>query len=370
MALCDSSSTQASTVLDPSPFSTCRAAGLGGALSTLANDVDAIYYNPAGIGATGLSGKRNDNSMVKAMYFPFAAVSLNQNAGAVRSEFNAQQAQNDASAGAAIIDANAGKRQFARASIMPFGLVMGRAAVVPVIDHQLAAVPVGDGTGDVNLRYRTFSGLLFGASAADTSNKFSLGVSQAYGTIEETSGAFSYVDMVDSYQRKKILKNNRATYAAKSINAGFTLRMPKGANPAFSLVARNMGNTRNTAKANADEPLVYDEDLTMGFSISPELGHFGRLNFIVEGGYLTQKQMAARKKLRGGVELLLGGDTGKSLFGIRAGGTDAGWSAGLHLNLGLIGVEVESHAIDIGANNNRLIERRNSGIVYIDLGSF
>jgi hypothetical protein len=90
----------------------------------------------------------------------------------------------------------------------------------------------------------------------------------------------------------------------------------------------------------------------------------------LESGYLTQKHMAARKKVRGGMELLLGGHNGKSLFGVRAGGNDAGWSAGLHVNLGLIGVEVESHAIDIGLNNDRIIERRGSGVVYIDLASF
>lgn len=362
-----SSEPDADTVLDPSPFATCRAAGMGGALSTLADDFDAIYYNPAGIG--GIGNKKDSGQTVRGLYFPYAALSLNQNAGAIRSEFNAQQAQNDASAGAAIIDANSGKRQYARASIMPVGMILGRTAIVPIMDHQIAAVPVGDASGQVKMRYRSFSGFLLGTSVSDKSNYFSLGVSQAYGTIEETSGTFDYVDMVDSYQRKKILKNNRTSYTAKAANAGMSLRIPKAANPTLSLVARNIGNSKNTAKNEANDDLVYDEDLTLGFSLSPSFGHSGRFNFVVEGGYLTQKHMAARKKIRGGMELLLGGDSSKSTLGIRAGGNDAGWSAGIHLNLGLIGVEAESHAVDVGANNKRLIERRTSAIVYIDLGS-
>jgi hypothetical protein len=364
-----SSLSNTDTVLDPSPFASCRAAGMGGALSTLADQLDALYYNPAGIGGLGLNTKSDGSSMVKSLYFPYAAGSLNQNAGTVRSEFNAQQAQNDANTGAAIIDAQSGKRQFARASIVPLGLFIGNTAIVPVVDHQLAAVPVGDDSGQVKLRYRSFTGVMVGASASDKSKRVLLGVSQAYGNIEETSGTFNYVDTVDSYQRKKILKENRSGFAAKSLNAGITIRVPKAANPAFSLVARNLGNTKNTASNSEDEPLTYEEDLTAGFSISPALGKIGRVNFILEGGYLTQKHMAARKKIRSGLELLLGEGYSKSPLGIRVGGNDAGWSAGIHLNVGLIGVEASTNAVDIGINNHREIERRTTAIIYIDLGS-
>lgn len=38
------------TVLDPAPWSSARAAGLGGTLSGLADGIDAAYFNPAGIG--------------------------------------------------------------------------------------------------------------------------------------------------------------------------------------------------------------------------------------------------------------------------------------------------------------------------------
>lgn len=369
LAQSDSTAAATDTVLDPSPFTTCRAAGMGGALSTLADHLDAVYYNPAGIGGTGLEGKRSDPSSFKGFYFPYAAASLNQNATTVRSEFNAQHAQNDANTGAAILDANAGKRQYARVSVVPLGLLLSNTAIVPIIDHQLAAVPEGDASGQVKLRYRSFTGLMLGGSVSDPAHQVSLGVSQAFGTIEETSGMFNYLDMVDAYQRKKILKENRNNYVAKSMNAGMTIRVPKAANPAFSLVARNLGNTSNTSSGEGKEPLIYDEDLTAGFSISPSLGNIGRLNFLIESGYLTQKHMAARKKMRGGMELLLGGGDSKSLIGLRTGGNDAGWSAGVHINLGLIGLEAESHAIDIGANNSRVIERRSSAILFINLGS-
>lgn len=365
-----SQTADAETVLDPSPFVSTRAASMGGALSTLADDMDAIYYNPAGLGRLGFSGKADPGPFVRGFYFPYAGLSLNQKAGSVRNEFNSKNASKDAQAGAAVMDANAGDRQYARASVVPMGVLFGRAAIVPLLDSQIAAVPQGGDTGEVKLRYRSFSGLLVGTSVADNANRFSLGFSQVIGTIEETYGTFKYVDMVDVQQRKAILSENRKTYAAKGTNVGMTMRIPKSIVPTFSLVARNIGNTKNSASKNGDSPLIYEEDLTAGISISPPVGRIGRLNMIVEGGYLSQKEMSARKKVRGGMELLLGGSTSKSLAGIRAGGNDAGWSAGLHLNLDLIGVEIESHAVDVGINNNRLIERRQSIVGYIDLASF
>ena len=358
------------TVLDPEPFVTTRANALGGALSTVAGNLDALYYNPAGIG--GLEGSKGSGkaSAVHGVYFPYAGLSLNANALSTREQFNAKGAQNDANAGAAIMDANAGKRQYARASFIPLGLLMRRAAIVPMLDHQIAAVPVKDSPGDVKMRYRTFSGMMFGTSVADTSNRLSLGFSQTVGTIQETTGTFRYTEMADVDQRKSILAQDRKTYAAKSTNVGMTLRPTKSFAPAFSLVARNMGNTKNTASESGADPLVYNEDLTSGFSVSPRVGKLGHLNLMIEAGHLTQKSIPAQKKIRAGMELLLGGDTGKSTYSLRLGANNGGLSYGFHMNLGFIGVQAESHAVDIGINNERVIERRSSAVISVNLASF
>jgi hypothetical protein len=357
----------ADTVLDNTPFVSARAAAMGGALSTVADDLDALYYTPAMIGGLGYEGKSQNASVWRGVYFPYVGVSENQNASKTRQELSASGAQSDAGAGAAVMDANSGKRQYARASFIPIGLIFGRLAIAPVIDQQLAAVSVADSPGDVNMRYRTFNGLMVGTSVADNQNRLSLGVSQAIGTIEETNGTFQYLDMVDVDERKSILSDNRKTYEAKSTNVGITVRIPKSLTPSFSVTARNMGNTKNIAKSTGDDPLEYPEDLTAGVSISPEIGKIGRLNVAIEAGYLTQKEMASVKKFRGGVELLLFGDDAHSVLGLRAGGNAAGASYGAHLNLGLIGAGFESHAVDIGINNERVIERRQSAVVFINV---
>ncbi len=358
------------TVLDPSPFSSCRASGMGGALSTVADDLDALYYNPAGIGGLGFDPRSEKLPAVRGIIFPYASGSINENARDTQRKFKATGAQSDASAGAAVMDANTGKRQYARASFIPMGFLISRTAAVPVIDHQIAAASVAGSPGQVKMRYRTISGIMVGSSIADHGNKFSLGVSRLIGTLEQTAGTFAYVDMVDVDKRKEILKANRKTYQSNSTNVGMTIRIPKSVKPTLSVVARNVGNSQNNSKDPSQKPLVYKEDLTAGFSISPDIGRIGRFNVILETGFLTQKHMAGKKKMRGGMELLLGGKTGKSLLGLRLGGNNAGGSAGVHLNIGLIGFEAEVHAIDVGIDNERVIERRASGTFYINVASF
>ena len=361
---------ESDTILDDAPFTTARANALGGALSTIAEDLDAIYYNPAGIGGLGFDSSPRKSPFTSTFVFPYAGVSMNQTADTIRKEFSAKGAQSDANAGAAIMDANAGKRQYLRATLMPMGFISGRIAFAPTIDHQIAAVPVPDNPGKVHMRYRTFSGTIIGSSVADYANRISLGVSQTIGTIQETDGAFDYLDFADVEKRKTVLGENRKTYTASTTNVGLTIRLPKKIAPTFAIVARNMGNTKNRATNPADEPLYFNEDLTAGASISPKLGKFGRLNVLVEASHLTQIHVPAIKKLHGGVELLVGGDTGHAPVGIRVGGNEAGISYGMHLNLELIGIEAESHAVNIGVNNNRVIERRTSFISYINIASF
>ncbi len=343
---------------------------MGGALSTIADDLDALYFNPSLIGGLGFDAQASQKSMWNGLYFPYASVSINENGAKTRRQFNAQGAQNDAAAGAAILDANAGRRQYARATFIPVGLLFGRAALVPLIDHQIAAVPSETTPGEVLMRYRTVTGAVLGASIADQKNRFSLGVSQTIGTIDETYGGFLYQDIAEANDRKAVLNQNRKRYTAKSMNAGLTIRIPKALVPTFSIVARDIGNTKNTANNSANKPLTYFEDFTAGVSISPRLASYARFNLLLETGYLTQLEMAAKKKGRAGFELLLFGLDADAVIGIRVGVNAAGPSYGANVNLGLMGFGYEKHAVDLGINNERLIERRESYSAYINVASF
>ncbi|MCX6127357.1 MAG: hypothetical protein NTV34_21765 [Proteobacteria bacterium] len=366
-----SASTDSKTMLDPAPMISPRANGVSGALSTSADNFDAFYYNPAGIGGQTYDGKSEKEPFVRQILFPKAAVTINENATKLNSEFSSSGATSNANAGATIIKAHDQKRQYARVSIAPVGLFLGGLGIVPVIDQQIAAIPRDTPTSDVEFRYRTFSGILVGSSFSHSKGYFSLGASSTLGTYEETYVTAPYIDIVDQPKRSDLEKANKKTYSAKGFNAGAIIRAPHKLNPSISLVARDMGGSRHQSIKDSGDPLMINEDLTAGFGIAPSLGKFARLNLALECGYLTDKHQATKKKLRSGLELTLGHENGsRALFGLRAGGTSAGASYGAHINLGLIGLEASSYAVDIGIDNERLIERRTSAAVYIDVASF
>ena len=364
-----SSTPNAKTTLDPAPWASPRAEGMGGALSTVADDLDAVYYNPAGIGGQTFEGRPVKTPWLRRLIFPRMGATANQNAIKLNEEFKASGAQNDAQAGAAILNTHEGDRQYARVSASPIGLILGRVALVPAFDQQIAAIPQGDNNSDVEFRYRTFSGAWVGSSVTDAKGHLSLGVSTQLGTIEETTGTSPYVDMVDVSKRKSILKNAKKTYKAKGSNIGLTWRVPHSWSPTLAIVSRNVGSTKNPSTDHANEPLRIQEDVTAGFGLSPVMS-WGQINWVVEAGYLTDKNTAARKKLRSGIELLIGGQGSLAVVGLRAGATEAGASGGLSVNLGILGIEASTHAVDVGVDNERVIEQRYSGTVSIDVASF
>jgi hypothetical protein len=357
------------TVLDPGPFVSPRAHGMAGALSTSADGADAFYYNPASIDGQMYQGKNEKKPFVRQLFFPRFGLTINENATRLNSEFEKEGAQNSAAEGAAIIKAHEGERQYARASFTPIGLFIGSLGVVPVLDQQIAAVPQNTDNSDVEFRYRTFSGAVLGASVSDPKGYLSFGGSAQAGTIEETYATKPYVDMVDQKAKAEILAANKKVYESRTQHVGLLARAPKKWNPSFSLVARDIGNT--VMKAPDGTKLTIKEDLTAGVGVAPAIGKYMRFNFSIEAGHLTNKRIPASKKMRTGVEVLFGDDQGsKSLLGLRAGANSAGASYGMHLNLGLIGVEASSQAVDIGVNSERVIERRSSGVVFIDVASF
>lgn len=130
------SETSIKTVLDESPFISARAAGMGGALSTLADGIHAPFYNPAGIG--GLYWERRKPPFIRQFHFPYVGMGANANATDLRKDFSAQGGANDKGVGEAIVDAHAGKRQYGRLSAL-FSMVFGRFTLIQAQDTQLAA---------------------------------------------------------------------------------------------------------------------------------------------------------------------------------------------------------------------------------------
>lgn len=356
---------EAQTVVDDSPFATARAAAMGGAISPLADGPGAYYYNPAGIGWVQ---DRKSQSLVRQLHFPYVGVSFNENSRNLYDDFEEEGARSDPIIGSAVVDAHAGKRQYARVSLLP-NVVLGRLMVGGLVDQQLAAVPTGT-DGVIDTRYVQSSGVVFGTSASDPKGRLSLGVSSGMISRTDVKGNFLYTDMADTATRKQVLADSTEKYSGTPINAGLVWRLSPKGNPSISVAMRDLGGTTYSNSSADGEDLVIKEDMTIGFGLSPNLGKWGQLNLALEGGRLSDGEVAINKKTRVGLELTLGGKGSAALLALRSGYNYAGASYGASINLGLLGMQYSNHAEDIGIGNRRVIERRSTAIFTVNVAEY
>lgn len=361
----DAGATQ--TVLDRSFWVSPRALGMAGAISPIAEGIDAPYYNPAGIG--GLQPKKYGH-WIRALDFPYFGAGMNDNARALYDELGQSGFGADAAISEAAFAANENKRQYLRASFVPkFGI--GRALIAYHHDIQMAAMNTGAPDNLIDTHYRVTSGPGMGFSATNKEQTFLLGLYGFFGSRKDTAGEFDWADINDPERRKTTLDDNSTTYSGFVKQMGVSWRLGKTALPTLSIVARDVGNTEWKAVKGDGESYVEMEEKIIGFSLTPQLGKWGYLNWVVEAGGLGNSDVAMTKKFRSGLELTFGERYGSdAFFALRAGANAAGASYGMGFNVGLLNIQAANYAEDVGIANKRVIERRTVGIIRINVGEF
>ena len=363
------------SALDDTPFLSARGAGMSGALSTLADGIHAPYYNPAGIG--GFETPKKNASPIRQLYFPYLGAAANPNMLELIHQFRTQGGATDKTVGSAIVDANAGKTEYGRVSALA-SITLKRLILVQAVDEQFSAVKSSgttahEGAIAANFRNRTISGA--GFSLMDPHSRLLLGIFAYYDSQKLFSGNFNYSEIVNTSDRYSLISKNSVSYTGLPINVGLLWILGKSLRPSLAMVVHNWGGTKYKASsqpttgAGAALPssFVKEQDLDVGFSISPPLGKRGILNFLLEVDQLTEYDVSIYKKLRAAMELNLGGFGSDSLLGLRAGLNSVGLSYGVNLNLGLIQIEFASQAQDVGVGNARVLERRDVAIVSFNV---
>ncbi len=350
----------AQTVVDNSPLANARASGMGGAVSPITDSAGAAYFNPAAIGGLEPSGKH----FVRQLHFPYVGMSYNENSRGLYDDFERSGAKSDPLIGNAVMNAHGGKRQYARISFSP-NIVFGRTMLGGIIDQQLAAVPTGS-DGLVETHYVRNTGVVAGTSIADPQGRLFLGVSAAMINRTDVAGNFLYSDMVDRDRRGAVIKDYTQQYTATPINAGIIWRLSPKFNPAISFAVRDLGGTLYSNGSGGDD-LTVEEDMTLGFGLSPTLGKWGRFNLVLEGGRLSNTDIAINKKIRFGSELCVAGFGSDALFALRTGYNYAGASFGAGINVGLLSFQYSNHAEDLGIGNARVTERRSTAIFVVNV---
>lgn len=354
------------SVIDEGPFPLPRTAGMGGAISPVADDLDAALGNPAGIG--GMRWGKAKLPWIRKLYFPRLGAAANNESQQLSEEVRSSNAMSDKEVGRAIVDAHGGKRQYARANIAT-GLVLGRTILLPFTDHQIAATARGQGSDLIDLRARSLTGAGFGFSATDPAESFALGYFGYGGQRSEAQGAFLYQDFTDRELAAKSLKEKQTNYTGSSHNAGLRFRLHKRWEPTLAIVGKDIGDSRWAAEA-GKEDLVVKQDAVVGFSLSPPVGKTSHLHVVLEAFRLLDPDTSLTKKYRAGFEWSLGGFGSHATLALRGGVAQSGGSAGLQLNLGLIAIEAATEAVDIGAGNQKVIEQRYLGVFHVNVAEF
>ena len=358
---------EAQTILSNDLWISTRGEAMSGALTGLADGTDAPLYNPAGIGGLHQTDK---GPFIRQLHFPLFGASANDNAIDLNNEFNKAGAVGSATVAKALVDANAGKRQFGRLSVLP-NIVLSRMMLSYVFDTQFAAVSQGAETDQIGLRFRQVSGPGVGISASDSKGRFYLGLFAASVKRDEAYTVVDYATIADPDTRKKSLKESTHSYHGNPGSAGFIWVMSQEARPALSLAARDVGGTQYTSQDPEVASLRVHQNFALAFSTSPQLGKWGYLNFAVEADRFHEADVTIDKKLRAGLELSFGHAYGnRSAVALRSGYSAAGAAFGLLVNIGLIGIQCSDQAVDVGAGNKRLIERRKSAIFSINVAEY
>ena len=355
------------TTLDPGVYSSARGGALAGAISCTANGLDASFYNPALIGGL-TAGKTN----VRNLHLPYLGASLNKNAANLNHSFQSSAGEEDPVIGEAIVNANSGKRQFARLSLGS-DIEWKRMLVNSFFDLQAAALSPTDLSPDmatgytmISAKYKQTLGMGGGMSWMNTRETFALGLYSAKVFVRYLDNALPYEILSNPAARKEYLNQNIGTYNGTYNHFGLYAKLPISTPTKFSLVARTPGSSKLQSTDPTKPDLKIREDWVSGLSVSPKLST-GILSLSFDISRLTEHHEALKSKVAGSVEFSLGGIGNDASFAFRLGANRAGISGGIALNFGLLNLDLASQATDIGDENDRFLERRTTVMMSLNL---
>ncbi len=339
------------STFDKAPWVSARAAALSEAVSPFANGQEAPYYNPAAIG--GLFAKPSQ-AAISELYFPYFGAAADASSIAFSQKLLKGQNLSDPNVASELIRAADGENPYARISVAP-SITVKRMFLAYSYDVRAASSLHDSESDDIDVDYRTQSGPLLGFSLASSNRMFYLGVTAAYVERSQVQGRFPLANLssesVEGLQASK--------YAGSPVHIGTIWHMPFRGRPTMSLVMKNFLNTDYKSKDPELLPYKDMQNTTLGFGLSPNVGSWGMLNWVLEADHLGDSDPNFSKKFRTGAEVTMGDAFGsRAGLAFRVGYRYAGPSFGLGFNLGMLGLQLASTAEDIGVGGARVIERR------------
>lgn len=355
--------------LDEAPWADARSQGLSRAIGPIANGIEAPYYNPAGIGGQYRS-KDQPRPAITRLTVPHFALGLHDNSSRILQQMSDGKGLQSQGISDEILETQVDKRHYARVSVVP-NIQFYRMFLGYAYDQQFAAVSRNEDASEIDLEMRTSTGLYTGFSLADEFERFIFGVTVGHASRTVTAGTFSFAEIEAPADRRQAFSDHQHRYDGLPIHTGVIWRIRDEWNPSFSLVARDLGGTRYRNRNQELDDLIAEEDLSLGFALSPRLEEWGYVNIVMEGSHLTENDTSLAKKMRMGLELTLGNQFGSEAgLSLQTGLSAAGLSFGCGIQAGILSFHLASYAEDVGIANRRVIERRHMANFAVNVAAF
>jgi len=364
----------------PENFTAVRPIGMGDAFTAVANDENAVWTNPAGVGRVR---KARSRAFLNGSKVPNLIIGANAGAHSFYSSFKANA--KDVAAAAAKVSSSDSKPFWARMALFPV-MLFNAGPQTPmafgvVSNNTIKAVIDKETPDQARIEAISDQGALLTASWTNQTNRFNVGV-----TLRPTA-RFAYEDRVpsaaltDKTAMAKRFKDDANKSTGLGIDAGVmytiadfwfptvgvaVLNLPTGChknylNPFTEKRTSVCGNVYRGNFGNEDALSTVDPtDFRIGVSITPRLGRTLNMRLALDVHQLpigTDSQsygllgIEANKLIHAGVELFAGNPLVQPAVSLRAGYSQGFPTLGASFNFGLIDLEFAGYGRDVSSTS-------------------
>lgn len=370
-----------SILIPPIPmYLGARPLGMGNAFVSVADDENALFENPAGIGYH--DPRNRSKSILKSTSFPnitFATNSFTSNL--INDYFNSYQYPSNI-VGQAI--ANSGKNDtvFIRASLFP-NIVIGGFQLGFLADSHLSGYTTilnspktsAYSTDTAPLTYdRTFS--IFNRTqygpVAGLSIPISKNIILGFGTrFMERKTIISAIEANQNgpipASTQNVENNVNHTYGA-AFDTGILIPIQNKLNPKIGFSFLDVGDTTYKASNSSSFNEVEKMNTKAGLSISPTLSKNIGSIFSIEEERINDSRVNDRDKIRAGCEFSFGSYTGENApFSARIGYGMQTFSAGISLYILFANLDLATYGESAPTSNGNTIDRRYVARLTVEL---
>lgn len=380
----------------PNIYLPVRAAGMGEAFTSVANDEGALFTNPAGIARVRKARSRNSVHITK---FPNIIVGANTASKSFYEGFNSAQDKN-VSEIVNSSDSIGDKPFWARASIFPvtlFDVSRGNPMAIGLLsDTRLKAVVEKANADEARVEAVSDQAIFLTAAYTNQTNRFSVGL-QVRPTVRNAyEGKFPSSELIDKDALKKRMDRDSNKLQGLGVDFGMlytvadfwfptvgvsVMNLPTGCkgdylNP-FTEKRESVCGTKFAGSVGYDDALsiVDPTDVRVGFSIIPRLTRKMNLRLSLDAHHVVLTDgtnfyglqgIEVNKLIHAGAEFFFGNPLLIPPFSLRAGYSQGFATAGASANLGFFSLEAAVYGRDVSSGSSPLEDRRILGSLTFD----